>query len=132
MPFGQRLKSLLEERGIAQVELAQRLNLAKSTVSQYVSGHREPDMEMLQKIAAYFSVSTDYLLGRTNDPMPPAGRKAPEEPVNPLQKRLVDLGVYLRTNKDLTEEDIKEIEDFIEYRRQKRMQAKRNKGDGPK
>ena len=130
--FGKRLRALREGRGLTQLELGRIIKLSPSTIGMYESGRRDPDSETLRTLAEYFGVTVDYLLGRTDDPMPPAGRRVTDEPVNPLQKRLVELGVYLRTNKELTEEDIKEIEDFIEYRRQKRMQLKRSKGDNTK
>lgn len=125
---GSRLKDLRLRKGLTQEEVAKTLGVTPEAIGMYENGRREPRGDLLSKLAFLLETTTDYLLGRTDDPMPPAGRKASEEPVNPLQKRLIELGVYLRTNKDLTEEDIKEIEDFIEYRRQKRL-SRRNKED---
>ncbi len=62
MNFGERLRALLDERGMTQRELASRLNIAASTVGSYVQNTREPDFATLRLIAAYFEVSTDYLL----------------------------------------------------------------------
>ena len=45
--------------------MAQKLGIAKSTISMYENGNREPDFETLEKIADFFNVDTDYLLGRT-------------------------------------------------------------------
>lgn len=67
MNFGDRLRILIDERGITQKELASQLNIAPSTVSSYVQNTREPDFATLKSLATYFSVSIDYLLGcRTN------------------------------------------------------------------
>lgn len=67
MDFGNRLRILIDERGITQKELASQLNIAPSTVSSYVQNTREPDFTTLKSLAIYFSVSIDYLLGyRTN------------------------------------------------------------------
>lgn len=67
MNFGDRLRILIDERGITQKELASQLNIAPSTVSSYVQNTREPDFATLKSLAIYFSVSIDYLLGcRTN------------------------------------------------------------------
>ena len=67
MNFGDRLRILIDERGITQKELASQLNIAPSTVSSYVQNTREPDFTTLKSLAIYFSVSIDYLLGcRTN------------------------------------------------------------------
>lgn len=62
--FGERLKNLRESEGLKQTELAEKLNLTSAALSQYEKGVREPNSEMLKKIADYFDVSTDFLLGR--------------------------------------------------------------------
>ena len=63
MRFGDKLRVLLEERNMTQKELAAQLNIAASTMGSYVQNAREPDFDTLKAIAAYFGVSTDYLLG---------------------------------------------------------------------
>ena len=63
MNFGDRLRILIDERGITQKELASQLNIAPSTVSSYVQNTREPDFTTLKSLSIYFSVSIDYLLG---------------------------------------------------------------------
>lgn len=61
--LGAKLKELLDERDMTQAELARSLHLGKSTISQYISGVRTPDLSTLCKLAEFFSVSLDYLLG---------------------------------------------------------------------
>lgn len=63
--FIKRLTELLEENNITQLELAHKIGVTNVTISRYLSGERSPRIEILSKIAEYFSVSTDYLLGRT-------------------------------------------------------------------
>ena len=65
MNFAKRLKSLREENNIKQVELAKSLKMTSATLSQYEKGIREPNNETLIKLAEYFDVSVDYLLGLT-------------------------------------------------------------------
>lgn len=71
MTFSSNLRALIEERSLTQKTLANDLNIAPSTMGGYVQGTSEPDFEILNRIADYFQVSTDYLLGRpdikTND-----------------------------------------------------------------
>ena len=62
MKFGDILRELLEEYDISQKEAAVALNLAPSTLGNYVRNVREPDYETLKTIASYFNVSLDYLL----------------------------------------------------------------------
>jgi transcriptional regulator with XRE-family HTH domain len=61
--LGERLAGLRRASGITQAALAAGLGLSKSAVSMYESSSRRPDNETLMKIAAYFNVSADYLLG---------------------------------------------------------------------
>lgn len=65
--FGDRLQSLLNERGLSKSDLARHLNVLPSTISRYTHG-RIPDAETLDRIARFFGVTVDYLLGRTDDP----------------------------------------------------------------
>jgi transcriptional regulator with XRE-family HTH domain len=66
MNFANRLKSLREEKKLSQEELSQLINISRSTLSMYEINRRQPDPETLQKIADFFDVSVDYLLGRTD------------------------------------------------------------------
>lgn len=67
--FSQRLKELRESKGLLQENLADILEIPRSSIGQYESGEsdRIPRKDRLEKIADYFNVSVDYLLGRTNE-----------------------------------------------------------------
>lgn len=60
-----RLKSLREERGLNQQKIAMDLQVSQASISKYELGKAEPDIGTILKLAEYFSVSTDYLLGIT-------------------------------------------------------------------
>ena len=59
----QRIRTLRQARGMSQVRLAGLLGVTKQSVSNWENDNIQPSIEMLQKLAAIFSVSTDYLLG---------------------------------------------------------------------
>ena len=63
-----RLKELRKAKGISQLRLAIELNSSQNTLSRYETGDREPGINELIKIADYFDVSIDYLVGRTDNP----------------------------------------------------------------
>ena len=51
---------------LTQNEMAEKIVISRSTIGMYETGAREPDFETLEKIADYFNVDTDFLLGRTS------------------------------------------------------------------
>ena len=64
-----RLKELRRARNMTQLRLAMELNTNQNTISRYESGEREPSIADLIRLADYFNVSVDYLIGRTDDPL---------------------------------------------------------------
>lgn len=60
-----RTRELRKKKGISQAELGDYLGVTRSTICQYEQEKRQPDNETLIKIADYFCVSVDYLLGRS-------------------------------------------------------------------
>lgn len=64
--FNIRLSSLRKEKKKTQQDLADYLGLSRPAYTAYERGNRQPDYDILQKIADYFDVSVDYLLGRTD------------------------------------------------------------------
>lgn len=74
MPIAKRIKELRTRVGISQETLAKQLGVSVASVASYEIGRVTPSIEVLVKLADLFGVSTDYLLGRTND-----------EPIIPLE-----------------------------------------------
>lgn len=66
-PFPSRLRSLLSESGVSQQELGSVLGVQRQTINMYVNGQIRPDIDALAIIAQHFNVTTDWLLGLTND-----------------------------------------------------------------
>lgn len=64
--FSTVFKNLRKDNNLTQAELAKKLGVAPSTVGMYERGQREPDFETLEKIAVYFSVNMNTLLGKDN------------------------------------------------------------------
>lgn len=60
------MKKIRESLQLTQVKVANDLKLSRQVYNFYENGKRNPDMQTLIKIADYYGVSIDYLLGRTN------------------------------------------------------------------
>lgn len=63
--LGENLRHLREDKDIRQKIVAEHINKSVQAYSQYESNKREPDSETLVKLADFYGVSVDYLLGRT-------------------------------------------------------------------
>lgn len=65
--FIKRLIELMEEKNMTQVELAKLVGTTNVTISRYLSGQRNPQIEIVTRIAKILNVSIDYLLGLSDD-----------------------------------------------------------------
>ena len=63
--LNENIRRLRMQYGVNQVEFAKKMNVTKQCVSNWENDNVLPSIEMLVKMAEFFSVSTDYLLGRT-------------------------------------------------------------------
>jgi HTH-type transcriptional regulator, competence development regulator len=115
-----RLKNL---RGkTTQEEVAGRIGISRARYSHYENGRSEPDTETLNKLADYYDVSVDYLLGRTDDPNETLNNKSSNssslDEINKLVKEygIEQFGFFdIEKWKDLSQEDIEEIKKHFEY-----------------
>ena len=98
--FGDRLKLLRMERGFSQDQLASLAKLSRGSISNYESGIREPEYEVVEAFADIFNVDTDYLFGRSD-----VKRKVSSSPIfrtkknargKPLRGRFFVFGYTLR------------------------------------
>ena len=77
-----RIKELRASRNIKQADLAATIKVSQAALSGYETGKFQADIETYMKIAAYFDVSLDYLLGRTDKkekPTPEEGGRQDDE-----------------------------------------------------
>ena len=81
--IGTRIKFLRKEEGLNQRELAAKMHIGNSTLSQYEKGDRVPSIDMQRQFAQYFGVSVDFLIGLTDDRTPkperPSDKPAPPD-----------------------------------------------------
>lgn len=68
--FGQRLLEIRKQDHETQQDLAQLLSVSKSRISEMENGKNTTTIENLFKICEYYKVSSDYLLGLSDDPNP--------------------------------------------------------------
>ena len=96
--FMKRMKELRQKKGVSMEELATALDVSKSRVNMWENNGSVPRSDVLVKIAAYYNVPTDYLLGNNNASESPTDAK-----LNALQRNLGKLN----------EEELKKAEDVL-------------------
>ena len=106
--FRERLQKRRLKKGVSQTTVAQHLNITRQAYNHYETGQRQPTQEVLIKLADYFGVSVDYLLGRTDVPNPA------ESPLDGVEF------AFYGEIKDLTDEEREDLADFVKYLKSKR------------
>jgi len=71
--FAERLRELRERVGLTQEELGEKIGAKRTTVSSWELAYRIPELVAVYRLAEFFGVSIDYLLGRTDDSRPVGG-----------------------------------------------------------
>lgn len=119
--FSIRLKELREKKGISQRELAKDLGVSQGTVGNWESATREPNFETVKRIAEYFGVSTDYILGTE---VAKDGHVA-----NPTDDE-IKFALFGGTEGGDIEEAWDDVKGFVQFIRQKyNLDGKGDKGD---
>ncbi|ASA96856.1 helix-turn-helix transcriptional regulator [Anoxybacillus flavithermus] len=132
--LGDRLKRLRLEKKLTQEELGKKINVTKVSISGYENGNRTPDTETLQKLADFFNVTTDYLLGRTDDPNPPESDNEELGTLARINQLIKEYGIEqmgffdIEKWKHLTEDEIREIIQHFEWVAHKAAQKNKSPG----
>lgn len=97
-----RIRKLMELRGVSQTELVSKTGISKASISRYVSGGRVPKQQALYKLAKALDTNEAYLMGLDVSPERPMQRKIQEEIEN------------------FTDEELKIVYDVVKFVRSKR------------
>ncbi len=101
-----RLREMRKKAGLTMKEVGSAVGSAESTMSLYETGKRQPDFCTMKRIADYFGVTVDYLM-----------RSEVEEI---LEKRSSEEQTLLRGYRNLSENDKKEVLEYIEFKKRKK------------
>lgn len=110
----EKIKELCQKRGISINSLEETLGYSRNTI--YSMKSKKPNAERLQEIADYFNVSTDYLLGRTDNPVI-AGDTVTKTEID-LKKDAAESFFY--DGHELNNEDLDLISSLLEARMRNR------------
>jgi len=99
MAFGERLRFFREEAGLSQGDIARRLDVDRSTITQWEASKRQPNLQMAKRLAAVLGVTLDLLV---------------EDP-DKKQVSIASLRVFLRAGRKLKPEDAASLLAFAQY-----------------
>lgn len=109
-PTFERVRELAKKQGLSINQLEEKLNFGKNSL--YGLKKSNPNSKIIEKIADYFNVSTDYLLGRTDNPRIASDDTASEYTTEDLRKMARNAKTF--DGKPLTDEDVDAITNIIE------------------
>mgnify|MGYP001810262761 CR=1 FL=1 len=125
--FAQRLKELRAEKAVKQEDVADFLGISKSAYGYYESSRNMPSVEMLLNLSNYFLVSTDYLLGRSDDRNSKKSDGSHDSPIRANQDDILDklkndplVRLVAKIHGDLTEEGKKDLLKYAELLKNQR------------
>jgi transcriptional regulator with XRE-family HTH domain len=107
-----RIKELRTKRNMTQQDLADKLGVFQTTVGQWENGKREPNIETIKRLASIFEVSTDYLLGQSDNPIPAPDNSTKEDKfnyhiskLNDEQKaKIMEYAEFLKSREEFSED----------------------------
>ncbi|AEE95322.1 helix-turn-helix domain-containing protein [Mahella australiensis] len=119
MLFNEIIKQLRLEKGLSQKEIANAIGVDRTTYNKYETGKSQPDFDTVQKLADFFGVSVDYLLGRSDtrnsDVIEEAIKDDPElERIWNMLNNREEVRVMFKKIADLKPADVKRILKIIE------------------
>lgn len=118
--LGKRMRWLREKRDYKQNIVAKRLGITPYQLSRYESGKSKPDPELIAKFADFYGVTTDYLLGRSDNPAP-VNENSEESLLiyykNKITAEFPDIDLMFKDMESLTAEDMKEVYEYIKFKK---------------
>ena len=101
----ERLIGLRQKSGLTQREVAQFLGVDRTTYVKYERGDSEPNFDTILKLADFFDTTTDYILGKTNNP------KSLDEQLEGIEFALFG------EVRDMTDEEKQDVLEYIKFKK---------------
>ena len=106
--FAKRLRDLRESKNLQQKDIAKELDVLEATVSNWETGKRIPYSDMLIKLANFFEVSVDYLLGNEN-----TNNLDKELMEQEALKKVLQKSGFMGKDEDLSEKELDKLMKFV-------------------
>lgn len=124
--LAQNIKKARTDKHLSQRALADIIGVSQQTIGSWEVGRTSPDNEMLKKLAAFFNVSVDYLLGRTDEPGGFQNGDGGNEAVAEKEVKTVKSKDYVELHRlidELPHSDVEELLNTAIFKKKKAEQA---------
>ena len=124
--LSENIKKARNDRHLSQRALADIIGVSQQTVGSWEVGRTSPDNEMLKKLASFFNVSVDYLLGRTDEPGGFQKGDGDNEAVAEKEVKTVKPKAYVELHRlidELPHSDVEELLNTAIFKKKKAEQA---------
>lgn len=89
--FSYRLVVLMEDFNLNQTDLSKKIGISNVTISRYLTGDRTPRLDVITRLASFFNVSVDYLLGFSDNKLNDDKNNNPDIDIALIAKHLFQL-----------------------------------------
>jgi transcriptional regulator with XRE-family HTH domain len=113
--IGQRIKKLREKKNWLQKDVGEKIGVSSATINRYEKGFRQPDPDTINRLCDIFNTTTDYLLGRTDNPNP-VKNKEPRKGGTIITYKGIEI--------ELTEEEEEVVASIVQALRERKEREK--------
>lgn len=113
----QRLKSARNRLKLTQEALAEKVNTSKGTISNYENGHSTPSNEMLVLLSDVLEITTDYLLGKSDNPTTNGVNNDKAFFMSKIASEFPDIDLMFRDLESMSAEEMQEVYDYIKFKK---------------
>ncbi|MEN2466721.1 helix-turn-helix transcriptional regulator [Ornithinibacillus sp. JPR2-1] len=120
--FGSRLRSYREKlketnKKWTQQYVAEKIGVARVTYTAYENGTKMPPFDTINRIAEVFDVSTDYLMGRTDNTKKENGKSNKEVIIEKIASEFPDIDLMFKDMESLTAKEMQEVYEYIKFKK---------------
>jgi len=115
--LSKRLIHLRKKNNRTQQDISEVIGVTRPAYTAYEKGSRIPDYKIIKTLAKYYGVTTDYLLGHSDNPTIPNKSKR-DIIINKISKEFPDADLMFKDMEDMTAEQLQEVYDFIKFKKE--------------
>lgn len=120
--LGKRLRQARDNTGLSQIDAAKKLGISNGTLSGYERDYRDPDTNILHRMAELYDVSVDWLIGKAGK-----SSESDEDRKNSIINKIImefpDAELMFNDLASFTADDMQEVYDFIKFKKSQKGES---------